>query len=374
LNLYTATSGSTRLHATGERALAVFETLGDDRGVALALLLLARERWLALRLSEMEELLDRALPAAERAGDERLVVELLKGLAQAAVFGPRPAEEAVARGELLLARAREIGPMAAATIAMLLGVIEATRGNRDQARRLGAESRAVMEEVAPGWNVAGAELYAGLASLTLGEAEQAEAELCEAAELLAQHGERGVASTVAALRARALLELDRHAEAEQQAQLALEWSDAGDVVSQAYARGALARVLASRGAMDDAATNAREAVELSSASDFLNQRGDALFDLALVLEAAGDTDAARQAATAAGEFYRAKGNVISAARVEAQLTKLGRSPIMVTHPVKGATMSEQEPEVDILFPEKEDDDSEDVLHPEQDDSDDDADD
>jgi hypothetical protein len=49
-------------------------------------------------------------------------------------------------------------------------------------------------------------------------------------------------------------------------------------------------------------------VELSSASDFLNQRGDALFDLALVLEAAGDADAARQAATAAGEFYRAKGN------------------------------------------------------------------
>jgi class 3 adenylate cyclase len=367
LSMYAAAYSAAQLRTTGEHALAVFETLGDDRGMARALLLLARERWLATRLSEMEQLLDRALPAAERAGDERLVAEVLQGLAQAAVFGPRPAEEAVARGEVLLARAREIGPTAAATIAMLLGVMEATRGNRDQARKLGAESRRVMEEVSPGWMVAGAELYAGLASLTLGEAEQAETELCEAAELLAQHGERGVASTVAALRSRALLELDRHTEAEQQARLALEWSDPGDVVSQAYARGALARLLAARGAMGEAAAEARKAVDLSAASDFLNQHGDALLDLALVLEAAGDADAASSAAAAARDFYRAKGNAVAAALAEAQLTKLGRSPIMVAHPVKGDAMSENDPDrpapdapdeeaapgADFLWPEKE---------------------
>jgi class 3 adenylate cyclase/tetratricopeptide (TPR) repeat protein len=375
LNMHTS-AGETAslLRAAGSRALAVFEKLDDDHGVALALLLLARERWQALRLSEMEELLDRALRAAERAGDQRLVVEVLKGLAQAAVFGPRPAEEAVARGELLLARAREIGPMAAATIAMLLGVTEATLGNRDRARALGAESRAVMEEVAPGWMVAGAELYAGLASLTVGDPEHAEAQLRDAGELLAHHGERAVASTVAALRARALLELGRHDEAEREARLALAWADAGDVVSQAYARGALGRLLAARGALDEGAENARQAVQLSAASDFLNQRGDALFDLALVLEAAGEHAAARTAATDAMGFYREKGNVV-------QLTRLAASPIMTAHPVKGDTMSENEPdrpapddpatgqpgEADILFPETED--PADILHPEQDDSD-----
>jgi tetratricopeptide (TPR) repeat protein len=362
------------LRAAGSRALAVFESLDDDRGLALALLLLARERWLALRLSEMEALLDRALPAAERAGDQRLVAEVLKGLAQAAVFGPRPAEEAVARGELLLARAREIGPMAAATIAMLLGVTEATLGNRERARALGAESRAVMEEVAPGWMVAGAELYAGLASLTAGEPEHAEAELRDAGELLAEHGERAVASTVAALRARALIELERPDEAEREARLALEWADPGDVVSQAYARGALARLLAARGALDEGAEHARQAVQLSAASDFLNQRGDALFDLALVLEAAGDHASARSAATEAMGFYREKGNVV-------QLTRLAASPIMAAHPVKGDTMSENEPdrpapedpgsedppETDMLFPEKED--PADILFPEKDDPD-----
>jgi tetratricopeptide (TPR) repeat protein len=375
LNIHTSTGESvSRLRAAGSRALAVFETLDDDRGIALALLLLARERWQALRLSEMEELLDRALPAAERAGDQRIVAEVLKGLAQAAVFGPRPAEEAVVRGELLLARAREIGPMAAATIAMLLGVTEATLGNRERARALGAESRAVMEEVAPGWMVAGADLYAGLASLTAGEPEVAEAELRDAGELLTQHGERAVASTVAALRARALVELDRHDEAEREARLALEWADASDVVSQAYARGALARLLAARGSVDESTENARQAVQLSAASDFLNQRGDALFDLALVLEAAGDRAGARSAAADAIGFYREKGNVV-------QLTRLAASPIMAAHPAKGDTMSENEPdrpapddpatgepgEADILFPEKED--PAEILFPEQDDSD-----
>ena len=303
-----------RLREIGAHALAVFEGAGDDRGVALTLLLLARERWMALRLSEMEELLDRALPAAERSGDERLVAEVLRGLAQAAVFGPRRADETLARGQSLLTRARAVGPVAAESVAMLLGVAEASVGNRDRSRALADESVAVLGEIAPGWMVAGAKLYAGLASLTAGEPERAEAELLEAREVLAEHGELGVASTVIALRSRALLELGRLTEAESEAELALKWADPADVVSLAYAHGALARVLASRGVPEEALGNARRAVELSAASDFLNQRGDAHLDLALVLTAAGDTVEAGEAAREALAFYRAKGNVVAVAR------------------------------------------------------------
>jgi class 3 adenylate cyclase/tetratricopeptide (TPR) repeat protein len=367
-----------RLRAAGERALPIFEAAGDDRGLALTLFLMARERWLALRLSDMEEILERALPVAERAGDDRLVAEVLKGLAQAAVFGPRPVAEAVARGERLLARAREIGPMAAATIAMLIGVVEAAAGNRDRSRALGADSKAVMEEVAPGWMVAGAELYAGLAMLTGGDAEGAEAELRHAADLMTAHGERAVASTTVALRARALLELGRAEEAEHDARLALEWADPGDVVSQAYARGTLARLLAARGESTEAVENARQAVALSAASDFLTQRGDALFDLAIALEADGDARAARDALDEALGFYRAKGNVVA----EARLTSAAASLIMAAHPVEGDSMSEHDPDrpapdspedhpgdTDILHPE------EDILFPEKEaDSDDDSDD
>ena len=362
--IHTKPRSAVRLRAVTERALATFEAAGDDRGMALALLLMARERWIALRLSEMEEILDSALPVAERAADDRLVAEVLKGLAQAAVFGPRPAAGAVVRGELLLARAREIGPVAAATIAMLLGVIEATAGNRERARELGTASKAVMEEVAPGWMVAGAQMYAGLALLTSGEPYAAETELRQAVDLMARHGERAVASTAVALRARALLELGRADEAERDARVALEWADPGDVVSQAYARGTLARLLAARGESAEAVRNARQAVALSAASDFLTQRGDALFDLGITLDAKGDAPAAREAMLEALNFYRAKGNVVA----EARLTSGWMSPIIGAHPVEGDTMSEHDPDrpapdspaedeqapgADFLFPETE---------------------
>jgi tetratricopeptide (TPR) repeat protein len=171
-----------------------------------------------------------------------------------------------------------------------------------------------MEELALGPMVAVAAQYAGLASLVAGDPEHAERELRTAGELLEELGERTVASTVAALRARALVELERYEEAERAALLGLGWADAGDVVSHAYARGALARALAARGQMSEALANARQAVELSSAHDALNQRGDALLDLALVLGAAADEQGASQAAAHALEVYRAKGNVVSAER------------------------------------------------------------
>jgi tetratricopeptide (TPR) repeat protein len=226
---------------------------------------------------------------------------------------------------------------------MLLGVAEAATGNVARARELGADSKAVMEELSPGWMVAGAELYAGLALLTGGEAAAAEAELRHAADLLAEHGERAVASTTVALRARALLELGRLEEAERDARVALEWAAADDVFSQAYARGTLARLLAARGEAAEAVDHAREAVALSEASDFLTQRGDALFDLAVALEAAGDEDAANAAAVDALGFYRAKGNVVAAARVEVRLTAAPSSPIMEAHPAEVETMSEHDP-------------------------------
>ena len=67
--------------------------------------------------------------------------------------------------------------------------------------------------------------------------------------------------------------------------------------------------------MDEALENAHQAVELSSGSDFLNQRGDTYLDLALVLEATADRAGARQAAEQALILYRAKGNVVTAERV-----------------------------------------------------------
>jgi class 3 adenylate cyclase/tetratricopeptide (TPR) repeat protein len=302
-----------RMREAGERALAMFEALGDDRGAAGALVLLARERWMGLHCGDMEDLLERALPRAEHFGDQRLVAVVLIALAQAVLFGPRPAVEAGSRCETLLERARAIGPTAAARISMMLAVLEASLGHSARARALQAESRAVVEELAAP-EVAIAAQYAGLAALIAGEPERAEQELRSAEVLLEQIGERTVASTVAALRARALVELGRDEDAERAAMRALGWADADDVISQVYARGALARSFAARDDADAALENAHRAVELASESDSLNQRGDAHFDLALVLGVTGDLEGAWRAAADALELYRAKGNVVSGER------------------------------------------------------------
>jgi tetratricopeptide (TPR) repeat protein len=292
----------------------MFEELAEDRGTAAALVFLARERLLGLHWADAESLLSRALAPAERSGDGRLEATVLVGLARAAVFGPRPAEDAVSRCETLLARARAIGPTAAASISMMLAVLEASLGNSARARALGEEAKAVLEELAPG-AVRSFGHYTGLASLIAGDPEHAEQELRFVGELLEERGERGIASTVAALRARALVELERFEEAERLAELALQWAAADDVVSHAYACGALARCQAAHGRSREALENAQKAVELSSTGDFLNGRGDALFDLAIVLDAAGEPRGARESAAEALALYRAKGNVQTCKRV-----------------------------------------------------------
>ena len=70
----------------------------------------------------------------------------------------------------------------------------------------------------------------------------------------------------------------------------------------------------------EAVANVRDAVELSTGSDLLNMRADALLDLALVLDATADRAGARETADAALALYRAKGNVVSAERAERLLS------------------------------------------------------
>ena len=167
--LHTGTRPTTsRLRDVGARALATFEDLGDDRGMAAALVFLARERLLGLRFAEAEELLVRALPPAERSGDAQLAATIVVGLARAAVFGPRPADDGVSLCEELLARARAIGPTTAASISMLVAVLEALLGNTARARALSEEGKAVMEELAPGAALSFGH-YAGFASLIAGD-------------------------------------------------------------------------------------------------------------------------------------------------------------------------------------------------------------
>ena len=172
----------------------------------------------------------------------------------------------------------------------------------------------MLEETASPLLVAGASQYAGLAELVLNDAARAERHLRRSLALLEHLGDRSVASSSAALLSRALVDLGRLDESDRLSSLALEWSGADDIVTQAYARSARALVLLARGAAEDARREAQLAVELSSGSDFTNQRGDALLDLGVVLHACGDEPDARRAAGEALACFAAKGNVAASER------------------------------------------------------------
>jgi tetratricopeptide (TPR) repeat protein len=332
-----------------EAGLATFRALGDEHGEAVALAALAEERWIMLRCAEMEELLEQALAHAELAKSDRLIAAALVPLARAILFGPRPASAAIARCEELLARARQIGPTVEAGISMMLAVLEAAQGRAARSAELSRRSRAIFEELAPGPRVASAGQYAGLAALILGDPGAAERELRASYDLLAGLGERAVASTVAALLARALVDLGRAGEAEELCALSLAWADPSDTATHAYARSAWACALVARGGADaEAVRHARDAVQLSAASDFTSQRGDAFYDLALVLEAAGDVVGAAAAAVDAATLYAAKENVVSGARADALAARLGGSSMdripAPADPSKEDAMSELDPD------------------------------
>src|SRR5262249_2444355 len=157
-------------------------------------------------------------------------------------------DEAATRCEELLARAHGLGPTVEASISIRLAALEAMRGRVDHARRLANDSIAVLEEIGSPLLVAGAAQYAGLAELVLGDAVRAEAPLRRSFDLLEQLGDRSVASSSAALLARALVDRGDLDESDRLSSVALEWSGRDDVVTQAYARSARALVLAAGGA------------------------------------------------------------------------------------------------------------------------------
>ena len=65
-------------------------------------------------------------------------------------------------------------------------------------------------------------------------------------------------------------------------------------------------------------------MRLSERSDDISQRGDALVDLAAVLDRAGRASDAATALRDAIALYERKGNVVSADRARTTLERLGR--------------------------------------------------
>jgi tetratricopeptide (TPR) repeat protein len=125
-----------------------------------------------------------------------------------------------------------------------------------------------------------------------------------------------------AMQARVLCALDRYEEAEPLADHARELSAEDDAMSQAFWRQTAALVRASRGEHTEAERLARQAVEITAKTDGALLQGDALFDLAAVLEVAGGREEAAEVFRQALDTYGRKGIIPLARRTRKRLAAI----------------------------------------------------
>jgi tetratricopeptide (TPR) repeat protein len=157
-----------------------------------------------------------------------------------------------------------------------------------------------------------------------GDPVSAEREFKTCLDELAEMGEQGIQSTVAAALAHALIRQGRLDEAEESVSASELAGAEDDVSTQVLGRSARARIQAGRGLYDEAKKLARDAVALSESTDDLNMRGDTLAYLGDVLSAAGERQDASAALESALELYGSKGNTVAAATARRRLTDLSR--------------------------------------------------
>jgi DNA-binding SARP family transcriptional activator/tetratricopeptide (TPR) repeat protein len=310
---------------TAQKALAVFEELGDDPGLARAWQLAGYVDWSACHFDAAAKASERQMFHARRAGDEQAELIAANSLMAALYYGPTPAPDAIARIDELMAEVDDRAVEAKALALVPLAGLHTMQGNFEEGRSLYERSQAMRRELGLTLSMAWATMNAREIHLLAGDTDGAERELRWGYDTLDQLGEKAARSTLAADFAEALYRQARYEEAEQVVRAAIEAASPEDVASQVMGRAVMAKLLGVKGVEDEAEQTAREAVALAEQTDDLFTLGQTHMALAEVLLLAERREQAIEAFEAAAETSERKGNVVTAERARAQLAEL-RAP------------------------------------------------
>ena len=279
---------------------------GDDLGLDRLWRLRALVHWIEAQSAEADAAWEQAVEHARRAGDERGWSDALSWLASSAFTGPLHVDDAVARCQSIRT---QLGGHRRAQALVLdhLAAIRAMRCEIDDARRLIADSRAIMGELGISMHTAVSHDEA-FVELAAGDADRAESVLRAGYERLAEMGEKALLADTAAMLAQVLYE--REAE---------EAAADDDLSVQIAWRAGRARLLSRRGDVARAKRLSAEAVELAGRTDWLTDHADALISHAEVLLAAGEAEDAARAIQKAIALYDRKGNRLGMRRAQSLL-------------------------------------------------------
>ena len=232
-----------------------------------------------------------------------------------------------------IARSR---PLEASALAFR-GSFAAREGSFDEARRLTGLAIEISEALGTKGFVAVHEQWLGGVELLADDPVAAERAFRRSYEIHDEIDNEGNKSTASAFLALALCALGRFDEAELFAATARSVAAEDDLASQVVGRSAMALVLASRDAFDEAERLAREAVQMYEEAECPEGQGDATMTLAEVLRAADKISDAERAAREALAFYQRKGNTPAAQAARTFLDHFRQALAGPNHPNRGET-------------------------------------
>ncbi len=304
------------------RAIAAFESLQDERGLAKSWSLLGLVHLTKTNFGPAEEAWLKAAAFAGRTGDLRGEMESLSWVPVCIWAGPTPADEGIRRCQDVLERAR--GDKKAMSSALFAQAeLLAGLGRFEEARELIARAKALLQEIAlTVWLGGPLAQFAGWVELWAGDPVAAERELRHGYESLGEIGEMAWLPTVTGILAEVRLSQGEDGEAEALTAEIENVAGTEDVYSQVLWRGVRAKVLARRGQFDEAETLAREAVDLVGPTDFLHLHWLARMSLAEVLALAGRAREAQPVAAEALRLAEDKQHLVRAQRARELIEQL----------------------------------------------------
>ena len=240
----------------------------------------------------------------------------------AALYGPTPVAEAIARCEQALVESRGDKRLEGLVLC-LLAPLRAMQGDFETARAHYARGRALLEDIGGKLIAASTTFNASTVDLLAGDAPAAEARLRRELELLEAMGETYLRPTVAAYLAAAVANQGRYEEADRFAALAAELASEDDVISQAMWRSVRARVFAREGG-STRRSSSRTAPSSCSREARDRPAGRRAPGPERGARSGGPEGRAERSLEEAIALYELKGNVVAAAAARAALDALGR--------------------------------------------------
>jgi class 3 adenylate cyclase/tetratricopeptide (TPR) repeat protein len=316
---WTDPSWTGREHLETVRRLArEFEALGDDLGMARALLADA----LYATRSEGLRAARRAAEHARRAGDARAEADALGYEAIQLFWGPTSAADGAARCEAILAAAVPDRGAEALVLASL-GGLRAMLGDAESGRSFASRARSILLDLGTR-NRAHAAFVGGYIGWFAGDLDEADAGWRGGYEMLDSIGEKNRLSSLAGLVALTLALRGRWAEALNFVRIGTEAGAPDDEDTQSLVRSAESIVRSNDGEHDEAVRLATEAVAFLEGREAHWQQGDAYRILGDALATAGRRSEAADAYARALALYEAKGVLPLMDRAKARLAALGR--------------------------------------------------